>query len=70
MRDSATRDQPMIEYVMPRYSELPKRSDEKSAFNLKADNHEIILTSQTYAAKRHTMDGIASARNNSCADAH
>lgn len=54
---------------MPGYFELHKSSDEKFVFNLKADNHEIILTSQTYSTKQHAMDGIESVRKNSSMDA-
>ncbi len=33
-------------------------------FNLRAGNHEVILTSETYAAKQGALDGIASVRAN------
>lgn len=34
-------------------------------FNLKAENNEVILTSQTYSSKQHAMDGMDSVRSNS-----
>ncbi len=54
---------------MSGYFELHKSSDEKFAFNLKADDNEIILTGQTYSTKQHALDGIESVRINSPADA-
>jgi uncharacterized protein YegP (UPF0339 family) len=54
---------------MSGYFELHKSTDEKFVFNLKADNNEIILTSQTYTTKQHAMDGIESVRTNSPKDA-
>jgi uncharacterized protein YegP (UPF0339 family) len=54
---------------MSGYFELHKSSDEKFVFNLKADNNEIILTSQTYTTKQHALDGIESVRKNSSKDA-
>ena len=54
---------------MPGYFELHKSGDQRFVFNLKADNHEIILTSQTYSTKQHAMDGIESVRKNSSSDA-
>jgi uncharacterized protein len=54
---------------MSGYFELHKSSDEKFVFNLKADNNEIILTSQTYSTKRHALDGIESVRKHSSKDA-
>lgn len=50
---------------MSGYFELGKSKDEKFMFNLKADNHEIVLTSQTYSTKQHAMDGMDSVRRNS-----
>src|SRR3954447_21332962 len=49
---------------MSGYYEIHKSSDGKFVFNLKADNNEIILTSQTYSTKQHALDGIDSVRNN------
>ena len=54
---------------MSGYFELQKSTDEKFVFNLKADNNEIILTSQTYTNKQHALDGIDSVRKNSSKDA-
>jgi uncharacterized protein YegP (UPF0339 family) len=54
---------------MSGYFELHKSSDAKFVFNLKADNNEIILTSQTYTTKQHALDGIESVRSNSPKDA-
>ena len=54
---------------MSGYFELHKSSVEKFVFNLKVDNNEIILTSQTYTTKQHALDGIESVRNNSPKDA-
>lgn len=46
------------------YYEL-KRSGEQYMFNLKAGNHEIILTSERYATKANAEKGIASVQKNS-----
>lgn len=54
---------------MSGYFELHKSTDEKFVFNLKADNNEIILTSQSYSTKQHALDGIESVRKNSSKDA-
>jgi hypothetical protein len=54
---------------MSGYFELHKSSDDKFVFNLKADNNEIILTSQTYTTKQHAQNGIESVRKNSPMDA-
>ena len=54
---------------MSGYFKLHKSTDEKFVFNLKADNNEIILTSQTYTTKQHALDGIDSVRKNSSKDA-
>jgi uncharacterized protein YegP (UPF0339 family) len=53
---------------MSGYFEIHKSSDDKFVFNLKADNNEIILTSQTYTTKQHALDGIESVRANSSQD--
>ncbi len=53
---------------MPGYFELHKSSDQKFVFNLKADNNQIILTSQTYTTRQHALDGIESVRKNSLKD--
>ena len=46
------------------YFELKKSGDTGFMFNLKAANHEIILTSQIYASKEGANDGIASVQKN------
>lgn len=54
---------------MSGYFELHKSTDDRFVFNLKADNNEIILTSQTYSSKQHALDGIESVRKHSSKDA-
>ena len=44
--------------------ELSKASDGRFMFNLKAANHEVILSSQMYESKQSAQDGIASVREN------
>ena len=46
-----------------------KRSGDQYMFNLKAGNHEIILTSERYTTKAAMMNGIESVRKNSLSDA-
>lgn len=53
---------------MSGYYEL-KRSGDQFMFNLKAANHEVILTSERYTSKASAQDGIASVRQNSPVDA-
>lgn len=48
--------------------ELKKSSNGKFMFNLKAGNHEIILTSELYEQKASALNGIASVRENSPKD--
>ena len=43
---------------MTGYFEIRTRSDGQFMFNLKADNHEIILTSEAYTTKAACMNGI------------
>lgn len=50
---------------MAGYFELKSAADGKSRFNLKAGNHETILTSQQYASKATAQAGIESVRTNS-----
>jgi len=69
MRAFATRDQTAKGKTMSGYFELHKGSDEKFVFNLKADNNEIILTSQTYTTRQHVLDGIELVRKHSANDA-
>ncbi|MDH1298832.1 YegP family protein [Achromobacter sp. GD03932] len=52
---------------MSGYYEL-KRSGDQYMFNLKAGNHEVILTSERYTTKTSAQDGIASVRQNSPID--
>ena len=53
---------------MSGYYEL-KRSGDQYMFNLKAANHEVILTSERYTSKASALEGIASVRQNSPVDA-
>jgi len=53
---------------MSGYYEL-KRSGDQYMFNLKAGNHEIILTSERYTTKASAQEGIASVQKNSPTDA-
>lgn len=52
---------------MTGYYELKKSSDGQFMFNLKAGNHETILTSERYTAKSSAENGIKSVQNN-CTD--
>ena len=45
--------------------EVTTRENGEFQFNLKADNGQVILTSQGYAAKDGCMNGIESVRKNS-----
>ena len=54
---------------MTSYFELKPAADAQFMFNLKAGNHEIILTSQTYASKQAAETGIQSVKTNSPDDA-
>ena len=54
---------------MSGYFELHKSANWKFAFDLKADDDEIILTSRTYATRQHSLDGIESVRKHSSKDA-
>ncbi len=49
---------------MAGYFELKSTAAGKFMFNLKAGNHEIILTSQQYTAKATAEQGIESVRTN------
>lgn len=46
------------------YYELKKTASDKWMFNLKAGNHEVILTSQSYEARQGATNGIESVRKN------
>ena len=50
---------------MTGYYELKKSGETGFMFNLKAGNHETILTSEIYASKDGALDGIASVQANS-----
>lgn len=45
--------------------DLKKTSNGQFMFNLKAANHQVILTSERYKAKPSAENGIASVRKNS-----
>ena len=44
--------------------EISPTTNSKFMFNLKAENHQVILTSQVYEQKQSALDGIASVRAN------
>ncbi|MBB1628604.1 YegP family protein [Achromobacter sp. UMC71] len=46
-----------------------KRSGDQYLFNLKAANHEVILTSERYTTKASAQEGIRSVQQNSPIDA-
>ncbi|RBL86466.1 hypothetical protein DDE05_10150 [Streptomyces cavourensis] len=46
-----------------------KRSGDQYLFNLKAANHEVILTSERYTTKTSAQEGIRSVQQNSPIDA-
>ena len=53
---------------MAGWFELSKSADEQFRFVLKADNAQVILTSQQYAAKDSAEGGIASVQANCSED--
>lgn len=53
---------------MTGYYELKRSGENGYMFNLKAGNHETILTSQIYAGKDGAQDGIASVQANAPLD--
>jgi uncharacterized protein YegP (UPF0339 family) len=53
---------------MAGYYTLRTTEDDGFMFNLKAGNHEIILTSQVYRSRQSALEGIESVRNNSQLD--
>lgn len=53
---------------MAGYFQLGTTANGGFMFNLKAGNHEVILTSQTYQSKKSALEGIESVRNNSQLD--
>lgn len=50
--------------------EIKKSSNNQFMFNLRAANHEIILTSELYSRKASAKRGIASVRKNAGDDAN
>jgi uncharacterized protein YegP (UPF0339 family) len=50
---------------MSGYYTLQTTKNDGFMFNLKAGNHETILTSQVYKFRQSAIDGIESVRNNS-----
>lgn len=50
---------------MAGYFELKTSANGDFAFNLKAANHQVVLTSQGYSTKRSALEGIDSVRRNS-----
>jgi uncharacterized protein len=53
---------------MPHYD--LKRSGAHYMFNLRADNHEIVLTSERYTSKSSAQNGIASVQAHAAHDAN
>ena len=53
---------------MTGYFELKNSGTGSFMFNLKAGNHDVILTSQMYQAKQSAEEGIASVQDNSKGD--
>lgn len=51
------------------YYELKPSTGDKWMFNLKAGNHQVILTSQIYESKQGAMEGIHSVQVNGKSDA-
>jgi uncharacterized protein YegP (UPF0339 family) len=47
---------------MQGYYELRTTAADKPMFNLKAGNHEVILTSESYESRQAALDGIAAVR--------
>lgn len=53
---------------MAGYYDLKKTASGGYMFNLKAGNHEVILTSEMYTTKQAAEGGIASVKTNSTSD--
>ena len=53
---------------MPGYFEIKSAAGSQFMFNLKAGNHETILTSENYASKQGAEDGVASVKANASID--
>lgn len=54
---------------MSGYYQLKLTSSGKPMFNLKAGNHEVILTSEVYESKAAAQNGIESVRKNGPSEA-
>ena len=54
---------------MTGYFHLASSAAGRFTFNLKAGNHEVILTSQSYTSKQDALKGIESVRANAPIDA-
>jgi uncharacterized protein len=55
---------------MAGYFKLKAASGGQFMFNLKAGNHEVILTSERYTSKAAAENGIASVKTNAPNDQH
>lgn len=55
---------------MAGYYELKTNAGGSYMFNLRAGNHEVILTSEAYSRKESALAGIESVRKNAPDDAH
>ncbi len=53
---------------MAGYFELKAAAGSQFMFNLKAGNHEVILTSERYSSKQGAENGIASVKKNAPID--
>jgi uncharacterized protein YegP (UPF0339 family) len=53
---------------MSGYFEIKPAAGSEFMFNLKAGNHEVILTSQNYASKQSAEGGVASVKTNAGSD--
>jgi uncharacterized protein len=49
---------------------ISTRSNGEFQFNLKADNHQVILTSEGYSSRANCENGIESVRKNSQSDSN
>jgi uncharacterized protein len=49
---------------------ISTRSNGEFQFNLKADNHQVVLTSEGYSSRANCENGIRSVRENSQNDAN
>ena len=55
---------------MAGYFELKPVSNGQFMFNLKAGNHEVVLTSEMYTTKTASINGIESVQKNASVDAN